>query len=359
MIAHIAARCRAARRLVEHRRHLRRRRAGRGRATTPGPSGAGRVLAHPQVQLAVTETARGGILLKGIGVALQRRLGGHQRLRRPPRPAGHRHRSTSSPRSRRVVAQDHQADGLGGAQRRRPAGLRDAVAHPGRAVGVLARPRLAGDPRGARPTAAGDHGHRRLGLRAARPTRDPDPLVERRRRPDDAGRAVAGSTSRTRWPRHRPRSASGCRARPSSRGCASFRPDPEHNPGRMNFFSPRRRHRGHRPRPQRGRARGADRDHERRTAARARRLLLGLGAVGDRQDEPRRQPRGDGGARRRRRRDRAQGEVPARAHDRRARRAVPGRRRAGRRRRVPSYPTEVDGARRRWSRGPARRRRRR
>ncbi|WP_246456149.1 Mur ligase family protein [Nocardioides mesophilus] len=34
-----------------------------------GPSGAGRVLAQPQVQLAVTETARGGILLKGIGVA--------------------------------------------------------------------------------------------------------------------------------------------------------------------------------------------------------------------------------------------------------------------------------------------------
>jgi cyanophycin synthetase len=34
-----------------------------------GPSGAGRVLARPEVQLAVTETARGGILLKGIGVA--------------------------------------------------------------------------------------------------------------------------------------------------------------------------------------------------------------------------------------------------------------------------------------------------
>jgi cyanophycin synthetase len=33
-----------------------------------GPSGAGRVLAHRQVQLAVTETARGGILLRGIGV---------------------------------------------------------------------------------------------------------------------------------------------------------------------------------------------------------------------------------------------------------------------------------------------------
>jgi cyanophycin synthetase len=33
-----------------------------------GPSGAGRVLAHPEVEFAVTETARGGILLKGIGL---------------------------------------------------------------------------------------------------------------------------------------------------------------------------------------------------------------------------------------------------------------------------------------------------
>ena len=33
-----------------------------------GPSGAGRVLAHKDVELAVTETARGGILLKGIGL---------------------------------------------------------------------------------------------------------------------------------------------------------------------------------------------------------------------------------------------------------------------------------------------------
>jgi cyanophycin synthetase len=33
-----------------------------------GPSGAGRVLAHDDVELAVTETARGGILLRGIGV---------------------------------------------------------------------------------------------------------------------------------------------------------------------------------------------------------------------------------------------------------------------------------------------------
>ncbi|MCW2803911.1 MAG: putative ligase [Propionibacteriaceae bacterium] len=34
-----------------------------------GPSGAGRVLQHPGVELAVTETARGGILRRGVGVA--------------------------------------------------------------------------------------------------------------------------------------------------------------------------------------------------------------------------------------------------------------------------------------------------
>jgi cyanophycin synthetase len=33
-----------------------------------GPSGAGRVLRHPGVELAVTETARGGILRRGVGV---------------------------------------------------------------------------------------------------------------------------------------------------------------------------------------------------------------------------------------------------------------------------------------------------
>ncbi len=34
-----------------------------------GPSGAGRVLSYPGIELAVTETARGGILRRGIGVA--------------------------------------------------------------------------------------------------------------------------------------------------------------------------------------------------------------------------------------------------------------------------------------------------
>ncbi|MCW2809708.1 MAG: putative ligase, partial [Friedmanniella sp.] len=34
-----------------------------------GPSGAAQVLSHPGIQLAVTETARGGILRRGVGVA--------------------------------------------------------------------------------------------------------------------------------------------------------------------------------------------------------------------------------------------------------------------------------------------------
>ena len=40
-----------------------------------GPGGAGRVL-EPAGAVAVTETARGGILLRGIGRRAQRRLGG-------------------------------------------------------------------------------------------------------------------------------------------------------------------------------------------------------------------------------------------------------------------------------------------
>ncbi len=87
-----------------------------------GPSGAGRVLAHPDVEIAVTETARGGILLKGIGADPQRRLGGHQRHRRPPRPPGHRHPRPAR-RGQGGGPAHHPHERLGRAQRRRPARL--------------------------------------------------------------------------------------------------------------------------------------------------------------------------------------------------------------------------------------------
>ena len=114
-----------------------------------GPSGAGRVLAHKQVQLAVTETARGGILLKGIGLthndvsvvtnvsADHLGLHGH----RHPRPAR---------RGQGVVPRITRPSGwavLNGDDPRVFAMRLDSKAA---AVGVLPRPRLAGDPRDAR-----------------------------------------------------------------------------------------------------------------------------------------------------------------------------------------------------------------
>ena len=90
-----------------------------------GPSGAGRVLAHPQVQLAVTETARGGILLKGIGLTRNDvsvvtnvtadHLGAARDRHRRPARRGQGRRPAHHPQGR-----------LGRAQRRRPARLRDA-----------------------------------------------------------------------------------------------------------------------------------------------------------------------------------------------------------------------------------------
>ena len=107
-----------------------------------GPSGAGRVLAHREVDFAVTETARGGILLKGIGLvsndvsvvtnvtADHLGLQGIDTVDQLAEVKG-------------VVAADHQEVRLGGAQRRRPARLRDAADHARTSVGVLPRPRLA------------------------------------------------------------------------------------------------------------------------------------------------------------------------------------------------------------------------
>ena len=68
MIAHIARTDGQARRLVEHRRHLHRRRAGRGRRLLRPQRRRAGARATRRCELAVTETARGGILLKGIGL---------------------------------------------------------------------------------------------------------------------------------------------------------------------------------------------------------------------------------------------------------------------------------------------------
>ncbi len=168
MVAHIAPHPRPARRLVEHRRHLRRRRAGRARRLLR--SLGGRARARAQAGAARGHRDRPWRHpAQGHRPDPQRRLGLHQRLRGPPRAARHRHpRPARRGQGRRPA--DHQVRWLGGAQRRRPPGLRDAYVDPGQAVGVLPRPRLARDPRDAVARAAGRPRSSTAGSRCSTPT---------------------------------------------------------------------------------------------------------------------------------------------------------------------------------------------
>ena len=77
-----------------------------------GPGGAHQILGRRDVDVAVLETARGGMVLRGVGYEFERREHPDQRLVRPPRPAGHPH----PPRARRGEVHDlpdHPARGLG------------------------------------------------------------------------------------------------------------------------------------------------------------------------------------------------------------------------------------------------------
>ena len=246
-----------------------------------GPSGAGRVLSHPQVQLAVTETARGGILLKGIGVAYNHvsvftnvsadHLGLHGidtldqlaevkgvvvRITRPdgwavlngddPRVYAARTAIKAQPW---VFSRDPDA----------PA-IRETLSAGGRATTVIDG-----------------------WLSVLRPGTDPDPLVEVVEIP----MTLAGLS------RFNVENALGAASAALAvglpraavvAGLTSFSPDPAHNPGRMNFFS------------REDVSVVVDLAHNeaglealleimrgvRRPGAR---LLLGLGAVGDRQDD--------------------------------------------------------------------------
>ena len=119
-----------------------------------GPSGAGRVLAHDRVELAVTETARGGILLKGIGltrndVSVVTNVSadhlGLQGIDTVDQLA----------EVKAVVPRITRKDGWAVLNADDPRVFAMRGVDQGAAVGVLARPRLAGDPRGRSATAAG------------------------------------------------------------------------------------------------------------------------------------------------------------------------------------------------------------
>ena len=147
------------------------------------------------------------------------------------------------------------------------------------------RPRLAGHPRGAQRRRSRHHRDRRLGHACSRPGADPDPLVEL----VDVPMTLAGLSRFNVENALAAASAALAIGLPREavvEGLRSFRPDAEHNPGRMNFFSLRRR----------DLSVVMDLAHNeaglealleimggvRRPGAR---LLLGLGAVGDRTDE--------------------------------------------------------------------------
>ena len=187
-----------------------------------GPSGAGRVLAHPQVQLAVTETARGGILLKGIGLtrndvsvvtnvsADHLGLQGIDTLDQLAEVKG-------------VVPHITRKEGWAVLNGDDPRVFAMRGDDQGAALGVLPRPGLAGDPRGAVRRRPGHHGHRRLDLRAAAQPR-PRPAGRAGGRADDAGRPVP--LQRREQPRRRVCRAGHRASRATwwSRGCAPSSP---------------------------------------------------------------------------------------------------------------------------------------
>ena len=246
-----------------------------------GPSGAGRVLAHKEVQLAVTETARGGILLKGIGLAYNHvsvftnvsadHLGMHgiDTLDQLAEVKGIVSRITKSSGWAVLNGDDPRVYATRTSIRAKPwvfsrdpdsPVIREVLNDGGRATTVI-------DGWLSVLTADGD----------------PDPLVE----VVDIPMTLAGLS------RFNVENALGAASAALAvglpraavvEGLTSFRPDPEHNPGRMNFFT------------HDDVSVVVDLAHNeaglealleimngvRRPGAR---LLLGLGAVGDRQDE--------------------------------------------------------------------------
>ncbi len=246
-----------------------------------GPSGAGRVLAHKQVQLAVTETARGGILLKGIGLAYNHvsvftnvsadHLGLHgiDTLDQLAEVKGVVSRITKASGWAVLNGDDPRVYATRTSLRAKPwvfsrdpdsPAIREILSEGGRATTVIDG-----------------------WLCVLYPDGDPDPLVEM----VDVPMTLAGLS------RFNVENALGAASAALGvglpreavvEGLRSFAPDAEHNPGRMNFFT-------------RGEVSVVmDLAHNeaglealleimngvRRPGAR---LLLALGAVGDRQDD--------------------------------------------------------------------------
>jgi cyanophycin synthetase len=250
-----------------------------------GPSGAGRVLALPGVELAVTETARGGILLKGIGLTrndvsvVTNVSADHLGLQgidtldqlaevkavvpRITRPRGWAVLNGDDPRvfAMRTVVRAHPW--VFSRDPGSPA-IRETLDEGGRATTVIDG-----------------------WVAVLRPRADPDPLVELAEVPMTLAGLSRFNVENT-LAAASAALAVGIPREQVVEGLRGFRPDAEHNPGRMNFFTV--------PVPTGTASVVIDLAHNeaglealleimtgvRRPGAR---LLLGLGAVGDRTDE--------------------------------------------------------------------------
>ena len=199
-----------------------------------GPSGAGRVLAHPQVQLAVTETARGGILLKGIGLtrndvsvvtnvsADHLGLQGIDTLDQLAEVKGVVPHITRKDGWAVLNGDDPRVFAMRGTIKAQPwvfsrdpdsPAIREVLDAGGRATTVIDG-----------------------WISVLLPNRDPDPLVEL----VDVPMTLAGLSRFNVENSLAAASAALAIGIPREvviEGLRSFRPDPEHNPGRMNFFS--------------------------------------------------------------------------------------------------------------------------
>jgi cyanophycin synthetase len=199
-----------------------------------GPSGAGRVLALPGVQYAVTETARGGILLKGIGLtrndvsvvtnisADHLGLQGIDTLDQlaevksvVPRITRRRGWAVLNGDDPRVYAMRHAIKARPWVFSRDPnsPAIRETLDAGGRATTVIDG-----------------------WVTVLSPGADPDPVIEL----TDVPMTLAGLSRfnvENTLAAASAALASGISRRYVVEGLASFRPDPAHNPGRMNFFS--------------------------------------------------------------------------------------------------------------------------
>ncbi|WP_148613156.1 Mur ligase family protein [Nocardioides rubriscoriae] len=247
-----------------------------------GPSGAGRVLSFPEVELAVTETARGGILLKGIGLVrndvsvVTNVTADHLGLQGIDTVDQLAEVKAVVPRITRrsgwavLNADDPRVYAMRSMIKARPwvfsrdvdsPGVRDTLTDGGRATVVIDG-----------------------WVSVLLPDADPDPLVELL----DVPMTLAGLSRFNVENTLAAASAALAVGIPRDvvvEGLRTFRPDAEHNPGRMNFFTMPRdvsvvMDLAHNEA-------GLEAMVEIMNGVRApgRRILLGLGVVGDRTDE--------------------------------------------------------------------------